>query len=130
MMNEHGADITDRAGDQFNVILEAALRSSRSRAKASILYSDGRFASGIATADVALNKDNAPMMQLTINVGGCRAAGFDDVGAALKIAEWKPVEELEVLEAIAMRAYCPAGSRSTRWCRSRRSSGTALDDRL
>lgn len=95
-------DTSNRDGDQFNVILEAALRSKRSRAKASILYSDGRFLSGIATADVQLNRDNAPMVQLTINIGGCRAAGFDDVGAALRIAQWKPVEELEVLDAMAV----------------------------
>jgi len=94
-------DSSNRSGDQFNVILAAALRSKRSRAQASIHYDGGRFLSGIATADVAINKDNVPMIQLTINVGGCRAAGFDDIGGALAASEWKPVEELEVLDAIA-----------------------------
>ena len=104
-------DTSNRDGDQFNVILDAALRSKRSRAKAFVHYSDGRFLSGIATADVQLNKDNAPMMQLTINIGGCRAAGFDDVGGALAIAEWKPVEELEVLDAVAEATADDAAAR-------------------
>ena len=89
-------------GDQFNVIIEEALKSKCFRAVAHIVSTNPcrMVANGIALADIQLNKDNVPMMQLTINVGGCRAAGFDDVGGALAAAEWEPVEELEALDRI------------------------------
>jgi len=94
-------------GDQFNVIIEQALKSEDLGAVAHIVSRKPGFAAffnTIAKARIQLNEDNVPVMQLTINVGGCRAAGFDNVGGALAAAEWRPVEELGVLDRLVRDA--------------------------
>jgi len=82
-------------GDQFDEIIAACLRSALYHADAHITCSR------VASAGVHLNHDDVPILELKINVGGCRAAGFDDIGEALRAVTWKPVEEREVLDHLA-----------------------------
>lgn len=111
------------SGDRFDEILNAALQSEDWRAVGSIMYSDGRFASRVATADVEMNYERVPMIQLTINVGGMRAAGFDDIGGALSIAEWRPNKQLGILDSITRRVAADDTAMFTAGLAERANSG-------